>query len=212
MTRIVGNVLLPNGELATRGIVQVKLNKEMISAGKLYTTATQTFPVVNGSVDITLAPNEGASPADTFYNVVVDVGNGAQYLSTWYVNNQATQEVFISTVSTQGPKFVEKDDPVYLALITDTGNTGVPDILEATFPYDEVIDSTSFNGILTTFATEFEFLPGSLKLFINGVRAEKGNSDPGEEKEFYEGNDNQSFVTTLAPNSVDYIYVEYLKA
>ena len=102
-TRIQDTVKYPDGTLAS-GRAEVTLftpfftpGNEPIGAGK------QTLTITNGAVDITLEPNDTASPSGTSYAVRFFLTRGT-YLQYWVIPTSATplkiKDVVITTVPT----------------------------------------------------------------------------------------------------------------
>lgn len=212
MTRIVGNVLLPNGDLATKGIVIAKLNKQMIVNGKLYHPVSQSFPISSiGKIDFELAPNEGANIQDAFYYITVDVG-GARFESTLFVRNTTSQVYNVTTSAVIGPDFVRKDDPTYQTITADLNANDILDVFEQDGMFVEAIDFLLFDGIEQTFQTTYEFVPESTKVWVNGLLQDRGIDNPGDERDYFEGTSNQEFTLTIAPESVDSVAIEYTRA
>jgi hypothetical protein len=73
---------LANGTLTITG-------QQLTSSGQTVVLSTITVTVVNGSLNVTLAPNDTAQPSGTSYSVRYFLTDGTRYQETWVVPTSA---------------------------------------------------------------------------------------------------------------------------
>lgn len=170
VTNILSKVYLPNDEIATDGVITLKLNTNIVFEGKVFTTAPVSFPIINQMIDIQVVPNETASPVDNFYHVYINIG-ALVYTTKWFVRNVAYQK-FDTLIPYGGtPPVILETDPRIQALLEDTTpEDGVPDIAQQVRWCEETIDSELFNGVTDSFSTTRSYTGGTLVVILNGVR------------------------------------------
>lgn len=214
MTLVTGTLYIP-GDLKIKSATGIAiLSSPIVSNSVTYNPTSLPFTVVNGEITgLDLVPNVDSSNPQSFYSLLVFVGNETVAIKV-RVPNQNSVNVLDCVVLDEDYEawdYLLADDPVYSQITEDTTGSGVPDILEqvgkiADFPRSSLGGpSATFNGVNGLFYTGLPYVPGSMRVFYNGVLNLAGYGLVETSPEL------GSFTLTVPPTTDDTVDLKYSK-